>query len=58
MNSYDYTHHPNLKGRKEYKDILGTDGQWQEGDFLIQWPSTDLDFRIKVAKEMVENVIY
>ena len=42
---------PLLKNRSEYKDILGTDGQWKEGDFLIQWPSTDLEYRIKVAKE-------
>jgi hypothetical protein len=51
MNSYDYSSLPLLKNRSEYKDILGTDGQWKEGDFLIQWPSTDLDYRIKVAKE-------
>lgn len=56
MNSYDYTNHPKLKGRKEYNDILGTDGQWQKGDFVIQWPSTDLDFRIKAAKELVEQM--
>jgi hypothetical protein len=56
MNSYDYTNHPKLKGRKEYNDILGTDGQWQKGDFVIQWPSTDLEFRIKAAKELVEQM--
>lgn len=57
FNSYDYTKLPRLKDRKEYKDILGTDGQWQEGDFLIQWPSTDLEYRIKAAKEMSPKVI-
>ena len=57
FNSYDYTKLPRLKDRKEYRDILGTDGQWQEGDFLIQWPSTDLEFRIKAAKEMLPKVI-
>jgi hypothetical protein len=57
FNSYDYTKLPKLKNRKEYKDILGTDGQWQEGDFLIQWPSTGLEFRIKAAKEMLPKVI-
>jgi len=51
MNSYDYVNLPRLKDRKEYKDILGTDGQWEEGDFLIQWPATDLEYRIKVAKD-------
>lgn len=57
FNSYDYTKLPRLKDRKEYKDILGTDGQWQEGDFLIQWPSTDLEYRINAAKEMSPKVI-
>lgn len=57
FNSYDYTNLPRLKNRKNYNDILGTDGQWQEGDFLIQWPSTDLEYRIKVAKEMFSKVI-
>lgn len=57
FNSYDYTKLPRLKDRKDYNDILGTDGQWQEGDFLIQWPSTDLEFRINAAKEMMSKVI-
>jgi len=56
MNSYDYVNLPLLKNRKEYKDILGTDGQWQEGDFIIQWPGTDLNYRLKAAKEMYENL--
>ena len=41
-----------LEDRPNYKDILGTDGQWQEGDFLVQWPSTDLDYRINEAKKI------
>ena len=52
MNSYDYSNLPRLKNRPEYKDILGTDGQWREGDFLIQWPATDLEYRINAAKEI------
>ena len=52
MNSYDYTTLPRLKDRPDYNDILGTDGQWQDGDFVIQWPSTDLEYRIKAAKDM------
>jgi hypothetical protein len=51
MNSYDYSNLPRLKNRKDYKDILGTDGQWQKGDFLIQWPATDLEYRITKAKD-------
>ena len=56
MNSYDYKNLPRLKERTNFNDILGTDGQWQEGDFMIQWPSTDLKFRIVAAKEMYNNL--
>ena len=56
MNSYDYKNSPRLKNRPEYKDILGTDGQWQEGDFLVQWAGADLNYRLKAAKEMYENL--
>jgi hypothetical protein len=57
MNSYDYINLPRLKNIKEYKDILGTDGQWQKGDFLIQWPSTDLEYRINAAKEIYKDIL-
>jgi hypothetical protein len=49
FNSYDYKNHPTLKTRSNFNDILGTDGQWQRGDFMIQWPSTTLEHRLKVA---------
>jgi len=50
MNSYDYKNLPAFKNHKDVKDILGTDGQWKKGDFMIQWPATPLDYRLKVAK--------
>lgn len=56
FNSYDYKNLPRLKHRKDYKDILGTDGQWQDGDFIIQWPGTDLDFRIREAEKMYNHI--
>ena len=55
INSYDYTKLPRLKNRPNFNDILGTDGQWQKGDFLIQWPATDLEYRINAAKDLSEN---
>ena len=55
FNSYDYKKIPLLKDRPQYKDILGHDGQWKEGDFIIQWPSTDLDYRIKGAEELYNS---
>jgi len=56
MNSYDYKNLPLLKDRPHYNDILGTDGQWKEGDFVIQWPATSLEFRIKAAKELHSKI--
>jgi hypothetical protein len=50
MNSYDYKNLPQFKNHKDIKDILGTDGQWQKGDFMVQFPSTPLEYRLKVAK--------
>ena len=54
MNSYDYKNTPFLKDRIEYKDILGNDGQWREGDFIIQWASCDLENRILLANEKLK----
>ena len=56
FNSYDYKNLPRLKNRQDYKDILGTDGQWQDGDFIIQWPGTDLEFRIREAEKMYNHI--
>lgn len=53
MNSYDYKNLPRLKERPHYNDITGTCGQWEKGDFVIQWPSTDLNFRITMAKQQL-----
>lgn len=56
FNSYDYKNLPKLKNRPHFKDILGNDGQWKEGDFVIQWPSTDLDFRINASKSLLSTI--
>jgi len=52
MNSYDYKNLPLLKDRPSHNDIWGESGQWQEGDFMIQWPATSLEYRISAAKEI------
>lgn len=49
MNSYDYKNLPRLRNRPNYNDITGQDGQWQPGDFVIQWPGTDLPWRLKAV---------
>lgn len=47
INSYDY----NIYGDR-YKpyDFLGTNGQWQHGDWVIQWPGIFLPERVKLAE--------
>lgn len=46
MNSYNYSLY---RGRypEPLIDKLGTVGDWSLGDFVIQWPATDLNFRLK-----------
>lgn len=55
MNSYDYKNLPQFK--KPLTDIFGNDGQWKKGDFMIQWPSNPLEYRLKVAPIYKELVV-
>jgi len=56
MNSYDYKNLPQFK--KPLNDIFGNDGQWKKGDFMIQWPSNPLEYRLKVAPIYKELIVY
>lgn len=38
-------------------DTLGTDGQWQPGDFLMHWPGQPNHFRMQLAKKYMPQVI-
>ena len=60
FNSYDYKNLPSLKNRTNYNDIMGKNGQWEKGDFIVQWPSTDLEYRLKEAEKLhnSEKIIY
>jgi hypothetical protein len=55
FNSYDYKELPLLKNRPNYNDILGNNGEWKEGDFMIQWPATSLEYRIKAAETLYKS---
>lgn len=58
INSYDYWQYPqDYQPHIDKKDILGNDGQWQPGDFLIQWPGLTLAQRIPLAKEKLTQII-
>lgn len=55
INSYDYRLYP--QHHHYWLDKLETDGQWTQGDFLIQWPGTPLAQRIELAKHYSQQVI-
>ena len=38
-------------------DTLGTDGQWQPGDWIMHWPGQDPYMRIQLAKKYLRQVI-
>jgi hypothetical protein len=57
INSYDYDQYPGSVPHVYKKDIFGNDGQWQPGDFLIQWPGIPNDRRIPLAQQMLTQVI-
>lgn len=59
FNSYEYKTIPWLSTRgpsaiwdfEDYShDYFGNRGQWERGDFLIHWPSTSLEDRIRLAE--------
>lgn len=56
FNSYNYDFYPQCA--KPNLDKLGTDGNWQHGDFLIHWPGQPLDRRLKHFERYSQSVIY
>jgi hypothetical protein len=38
-------------------DLLGNDGTWQKGDWLVHWPGTGLDLRLKLARHFINEVV-
>ena len=38
-------------------DLLGNDGTWQKGDWLIHWPGTGLDLRLQLARHFLNEVV-
>lgn len=58
FNSYDYWQYPqDYQPHIDKRDILGNDGQWQPGDFLIHWPGLSLEKRIPLAKAKQTQII-
>ena len=51
LNSYDYKMY-NVEGI----DLLGQDGQWYEGDFVIHWPGLSNNVRITLAHQIQQYI--
>ena len=51
LNSYDYRMY-NVEGI----DLLGQDGQWAPGDFVIHWPGLPNDARVKLAQQYQQYI--
>jgi galactosyl transferase GMA12/MNN10 family len=51
LNSYDYRMY-NVAGI----DLLGQDGQWAPGDFVIHWPGLPNDARVKLAEYYQQQI--
>ena len=37
-------------------DLLGQDGQWAPGDFVIHWPGLPNDARVKLAEHYKQYI--
>lgn len=57
LNAYNYDLYPGLVPHIYKKDLLGNDGQWQPGDFLIHWPAVPNNQRITMAQQMLTQVV-
>jgi hypothetical protein len=51
INSYDYNIY-NVDGT----DLLGYDGQWQPGDFVMHWPGLNNQLRIQLAQHYQQHI--
>jgi hypothetical protein len=54
INSYDYDIY---KGAYQPFDYLDTNGHWQQGDWVIQWPGTGLADRLELAKKYTQLIV-
>jgi hypothetical protein len=55
MNSYLYDLYK-TPFHAQKKDYLGRNGEWSDGDFLMHWPGTDNNTRIKLALNTIRFV--
>ena len=58
INSGDFTNPKHYPYENSHIDLLGNDGQWQKGDFIIHYPGLDWETRLKLMKYHFGEVIY
>lgn len=56
LNSYQYDLY-NMEPHCYHKDLLGNDGEWSVGDFLVHWPAIAMPKRLELAQNMLTQVI-
>jgi len=54
INAYNYD---TYGGYYQPFDHLGTNGNWQKGDWVIQWPGLALDVRIQLALYYTQQIV-
>jgi galactosyl transferase GMA12/MNN10 family len=58
MNSYDYSlYYNNYPHCRNNLDRLGQYGNWEIGDWLIQWPATTMHHRFQLARNFASKVV-
>ena len=58
INSYDYSLYAGPPWNyQDHRDVAGNDGQWQPGDWIIQWPGTQMHERIELVKKYSSLII-
>lgn len=53
INSYDYRMY-NVQGI----DMLGNDGQWEQGDWVVHWPGLNNNLRVQLAEQFSKFVAF
>lgn len=51
LNSYDYRIY-----QVDGTDLLGYDGQWSKGDFVIHWPGLSNEIRVQLAQQYKKEI--
>jgi hypothetical protein len=56
INSFEYSLYPTPQHQLG-RDLMGNNGRWTKGHFVVHWPGTSLNHRIQLANHYLENNI-